>query len=202
MALFNEKGIEYVGMRELAAALDMRIGNLTYYFPTKDDLVLKLLETFSAADVAIHEANKVKSLYDFLLKNALLFDNSLKYKALSLSMVHLIEQNPKIGANNSLVGNAYETRLNEEIALLAKNNYLKFKSSIEQLLLVSTNSLQNRFWMSEALLDGNRKTLEGQKNHYLSMKAFLFTPYATQAGLKDIERFLKKLSNPASQQTA
>ena len=42
LKMFNESGIEYVGMRELAAALDMRIGNLTYYFPTKDDLVNRI----------------------------------------------------------------------------------------------------------------------------------------------------------------
>ena len=39
LEMFNQSGVEYVGMRELAAALDMRVGNVTYYFPTKDDLV-------------------------------------------------------------------------------------------------------------------------------------------------------------------
>jgi hypothetical protein len=28
LEMFNEKGVEYVGMRELAQSLDMRIGNL------------------------------------------------------------------------------------------------------------------------------------------------------------------------------
>jgi hypothetical protein len=37
LEMFNKTGVEYVGMRELAMALDMRIGNLTYYFPTKDE---------------------------------------------------------------------------------------------------------------------------------------------------------------------
>lgn len=42
LRLFNESGIEYVGMRELAAVLGIRIGNLNYYFPTKDDLVYRI----------------------------------------------------------------------------------------------------------------------------------------------------------------
>ena len=42
LRMFNESGIEYVGMRELAGALKMRVGNLTYYFPTKDDLVNRI----------------------------------------------------------------------------------------------------------------------------------------------------------------
>ena len=39
LEMFNERGIEYVGMRELAATLNIRVSNITYYFPTKDDLV-------------------------------------------------------------------------------------------------------------------------------------------------------------------
>jgi len=37
LEMFNERGIEYVGLRELASILDMRVSNITYYFPTKDD---------------------------------------------------------------------------------------------------------------------------------------------------------------------
>jgi AcrR family transcriptional regulator len=61
LKMFNESGIEYVGMRELATALGMRIGNLTYYFPTKDDLVyrlsLELAEENNKTIVAITNMN-------------------------------------------------------------------------------------------------------------------------------------------------
>ncbi|NIJ52802.1 TetR/AcrR family transcriptional regulator [Dyadobacter arcticus] len=193
LEMFNLKGIEYVGMRELAAELGLRIGNLTYYFPTKDDLVYALTELYSASNSEIHKAYPVKSLYDFLKKNEALFKNGLRYRSLLLSMVHLIERNPKIAANYEGVRSARLAGLNGDTTVLAKNNYLKFKSEAEQLLLASTNSLQNRFWMSEAVLSGSRQELDGQMNHYLSLKAFLFTPYATQAGLNDIERFLQEL---------
>src|SRR6476660_9287329 len=42
LEMFNERGIEYVGLRELAGILDMRVSNITYYFPTKDDLVYEI----------------------------------------------------------------------------------------------------------------------------------------------------------------
>jgi AcrR family transcriptional regulator len=32
LELFNERGIEYVGMRELAASFGITIGNVTYNF--------------------------------------------------------------------------------------------------------------------------------------------------------------------------
>src|ERR1043165_3123918 len=86
LRMFNEGGIEYVGMRELAADLGMRIGNLTYYFPTKDDLVFSISQAYTESNSKIHSELPVKSLYDFLHKNKLLFENGLKYQCLLLSM--------------------------------------------------------------------------------------------------------------------
>ena len=45
LEMFNDRGIEYVGLRELAAILAMRVSNITYYFPTKDDLVNQLTKS-------------------------------------------------------------------------------------------------------------------------------------------------------------
>ena len=42
LEMFNIRGIEYVGLREISAELGIRVGNITYYFPTKDDLVNRL----------------------------------------------------------------------------------------------------------------------------------------------------------------
>lgn len=38
--LWKEKGYENVSMREIAAACDIGTGNLTYYFPKKDDILM------------------------------------------------------------------------------------------------------------------------------------------------------------------
>jgi len=42
--LFNEKGYNNVTLREIATAAGTTIGNLTYYFPQKDDLLASLQE--------------------------------------------------------------------------------------------------------------------------------------------------------------
>ena len=47
LKMFNERGIEYVGLRELAGILDIRVGNISYYFSTKDDLVYELSQELS-----------------------------------------------------------------------------------------------------------------------------------------------------------
>ena len=194
LELFNLKGIEYVGMRELAADLGMRIGNLTYYFPTKDDLVFSLSQAYTESNSQIHSEIPVDSLYNFLYKNKLLFENGLKYQCLLLSMVHLMEQNARIAANYK--GSVMQSRISglaHDIELLKENKYLKFSCEDDRLLLISSNSLQSRFWLSEAVLTESRQNLARQMTHYLRMKAHLFRPYATKKGLEDIARFITDL---------
>ncbi len=43
--LFNDKGYVNVSLREIAKEAGTTIGNLTYHFPQKEDLVLSLLDT-------------------------------------------------------------------------------------------------------------------------------------------------------------
>lgn len=38
--LFNERGYSYVTMREIAAECGISVGNLTYYYPKKEDLLM------------------------------------------------------------------------------------------------------------------------------------------------------------------
>src|SRR5918995_2707821 len=84
LEMFNASGIEYVGMRELATALGIRIGNLTYYFPTKDDLVyrlsLQLAEENSRTIIAV-EAMTMPLFFDML---RMVFRNHVKYRCLML----------------------------------------------------------------------------------------------------------------------
>ena len=42
LEMFNERGIKYVGLREVALFLDIRAINISYYLPAKDDLVYAL----------------------------------------------------------------------------------------------------------------------------------------------------------------
>src|ERR1043165_1836990 len=85
LRMFNEGGIEYVGMRDIAAALDMRIGNLTYYFPTKDDLVDQLSLSLAGENnrtIVPVDQITMTGFFDMLEK---VFHNHVKYRCLMLS---------------------------------------------------------------------------------------------------------------------
>jgi len=44
LKLFNENGIDGVTTRDIANKLKISLGNLTYYFPAKSDIVFSLLK--------------------------------------------------------------------------------------------------------------------------------------------------------------
>ena len=58
--LLVEHGSRAMSMRRVAAACDMKLGNLTYYFATKEDLVRELLDAIISSyeiefDAIVHE---------------------------------------------------------------------------------------------------------------------------------------------------
>lgn len=190
LELFNDKGIEYVGMRELAAELGMRIGNITYYFPTKDDLVFAIATAYSEANNQIHGEHEVNGLYDFLQKCRMLFLNGVKYRCLMLSMVHVMDQNQLVAESYRKVSTRRFTGLAEMMNKLKEEKHINVEDEDVEWFLMAINSLISRFWYSEAALTVKRNKLDTHVDRYLKLQAMLFKPYATKKGMKDLERFL------------
>lgn len=44
--MFNERGLEAVGVREISRELGMSPGNISYYFPSKNDLIIEIYREF------------------------------------------------------------------------------------------------------------------------------------------------------------
>lgn len=57
--LFNEKGYNQVSLREIAEATGTTIGNLTYHFPHKEDLLLEIQDSFhkNSSDILIEPSS-------------------------------------------------------------------------------------------------------------------------------------------------
>lgn len=188
--MFNESGIEYVGMRELATALEMRIGNLTYYFPTKDDLVNRLsLDLAEENNKTIVPVEKVtmKAFFEMLQQ---VLRNHIKYRCLMLSFVHLIERNPIISKRYSKIQSSRNETWSRNIQALIKGKYISADATDVD-FLVSTIALIARFWISEAAISFKNMSEEQQLQHYTRMIARIFFPFATAKGKRDLEELLK-----------
>lgn len=55
--LFNEKGYEQVSLRDIAKEADTTIGNLTYHFPHKEDLLLNIQKNFHSTFNEFFDSN-------------------------------------------------------------------------------------------------------------------------------------------------
>ncbi|MFC5409409.1 TetR/AcrR family transcriptional regulator [Larkinella bovis] len=191
LEMFNERGIEYVGLRELATTLGIRVGNITYYFPTKDDLVNRLSVDLTAlnSQIVTEEANL--SLYSFLDRFRQVFQNHVTYRCLFLSFVHLMEQNKVIAERYNGVEKRRYATLMANLRSLQTSGYLT--SEADTGFLVSVIALTARFWISEARISFRHLSPSEQVRHYATMLGKLFVPYATAEGKAEVQRFLDEL---------
>lgn len=189
LELFNENGIEYVGMRELAADLGMRVGNVTYYFPTKDDLVMELISGLRDLNSKTIGPD-CHSISDFLSMYRQIFNNQYQYRCLLLSFVHLVSRHPLFAGNYAATEAKRREALRSHITSMMKNNCLSSSLTADQVgLIISHITLISRFWLSEARISYANWTLEQTKAHYLNLLGELLLPYATDEGRKQVDEF-------------
>jgi AcrR family transcriptional regulator len=193
LEMFNERGIEYVGLRELAAVLGIRVGNITYYFPTKDDLVYQISLELSKCNAAIIVARENLTMRTFLEMLHQVFRNHLKFKCLLLSFVHIMEQNRLVAAAYKKTQVDRNATITTNIGILTSSGYVQLKDKEDQAFLVSTLALISRFWISEAAVSFSHLSGEEQTRHYLGLVTKLLLPYSTAMGEREIRLFLESL---------
>ncbi|QEC67890.1 TetR/AcrR family transcriptional regulator [Panacibacter ginsenosidivorans] len=198
LEMFNAKGVEYVGLRELAASLDMRVSNITYYFPTKDNLVNQLSLDLNKLNSEFLVHDKSITMHSFLAMLRNVFRNQLRYRCMLLSIVHLMEQNKEMSVRHKKTQKDRNATLRANINSLTESGYLKVYDENETEYLVSTIALIARFWISEATISFRQLSAEDQLNYYLSLVGKLLSSYATTKGKKQIQLFLRKLKEPLS----
>jgi len=193
LKMFNERGIEYVGLRELAAVLDIRVGNISYYFPTKDDLVYELSQELSKSNAILLRVRESLAMKEFLEILHRVFLNHVRFRCLLLSVVHIMQQNKHLAAAYKKTQSRRNSTLQSNLKVLEKEGYLKIEYNEQMEFLVSNLSLISRFWISEAAISFRQMNEPDQIRYYLKHVIQLFSPYSTVKGKKDMQVFLQNL---------
>ena len=194
LEMFNERGIEYVGLRELASVLDMRVSNISYYFPTKDDLVYELSLELGKKNSEVMMAREQLTMKAFFAMLHQVFQHHVQFRCLLLSVVHLMRQNRHLAAAYKKTQNQRNASLKSNLEVLAGAGYLQVEET-DMEFLVSGISLISRFWISEAAVSFRGLRTEEQIRHYLFLIGRLLMPYSTAKGKKDIRDFTGKLNH-------
>lgn len=193
LEMFNERGIEYVGMRELADVLGMRVSNITYYFPTKDDLVYDISQQLSSANAGIIVTAEGLTLKGFLEMLQQVFHNQERFRCLFLSFVHLMQQNKRIAEAYKKTQATRHRTMEANLDSLVAGGYLAVADAAEKEFLVTTLALVSRFWISESVISFRGKDANAQRRNALQLIGRLLMPYATAKGRRQVQAFLEAL---------
>lgn len=197
LELFNERGIEYVGVRELARELGLKPGNISHHFPTKDDLVFAIaleLRELNDATIRLPDPPTLEGLLATLQQA---FRNHWRYRCLFLSLPKLFEQNEAI-ADSYLRGREVQRRelLHRWFGHLVGVGHLRASLTSEDRWRMATFcALVARGWIAEGRVSFPDATPEWRMDHYLRILADHLAGVATPAGRTRIARFVADLED-------
>lgn len=175
--LFNECGIDNVGVRDLARDLGVSPGHLSYYFPRKEDLVRALMDELREHNTrAAGQPDTVDGLLTGL-RVALL--GQLEYRCLARSIVHVVDTWPELAARYREVDRQRRRALT--LRLRALRDAGEVRGGDDDLArVVAAVTVAARFWMAEAHLSYPRAGLERLVDHYVALFAHALLPVATR----------------------
>ena len=182
--LANEHGLPAIGARELARALDLSPGNVSYHFPRKEDLVRAAMAELRAENAAALSALPVgDTLAAFLARLHVAMENQLRWRCVPRAIVHVVETFPELGAEYRATENARRETLKDALlALRARGELDASFDAPAAARVVATCSLVARFWLSEHRLSFPDVPEADLVAHYLSLVAQALEPHATTRG--------------------
>jgi AcrR family transcriptional regulator len=199
--LFNEHGLERIGVRELARDLGLSPGNVSYYFARKEDLVRALMDELRELnDRTFSQYPREPTLEAFLRGYRVMFANHHEYRFLQRAIVHLVEAYPELADEYGKTERTRRRGLAETMAALRDAGELGAELDERGIArLVGMCSLVSRFWLSEYRVSYEGEPLDRVIAHYLALLAQAFLPVATARGRAALLPYLDGvLTGPSS----
>lgn len=189
--MFNESGLNNVGVREIARRMDISVGNLSYHFPKKEDIVVGILEGLRNRNTKIFEVffseQPTLGKYLFLMQNV--FRNQYDFRGIVTAPLEIKKIYEGLFDYDSVEKRRKDTH-RKILEKLTEADELKLnEKGIE--FLVAFVSLFARFWVLEAFVSYPGLGKEEVINHYLGIFSQQLAIFATPTGLEGIEEFFE-----------
>lgn len=192
--LYNSYGVEYVGVRELAKELQVKGGHITYYFPTKNDLLAELAHRLTVSNGELLDAPRAAGLYGFLDLNRRLYVNQYYYRAFFLSLPLWLKQDIDFARRYQEGQASRRQAFTQALAELVGEGYLSPLCEEDMETIFDSLAATSRLWICEAVLDELIEDETSAVHIYLRRFAGLLNLVATEKGKADIKLFLHELS--------
>lgn len=193
--LFNERGVSSTSPNQIAAELNISVGNLTYHYNTKAILLKEVYVYMSNNSLEFIKLNGYMTLDDFRQIMIRFRDFKMKYSFFFDDIPFIVRNYPEVG------------KLFEEItAKHFKNARLLFDHYIETHRFIPEENGINydllthniwsitAFWNIQSMVIAPNVILEKQMD-LVDMAWYMILPYLTQKGKEEYDQINDFLSN-------
>ncbi len=199
LSRFNEDGLNAVAVRDLAHELELSPGNVTYYFPKKEDLVRELTARLSKLNdenyACMAEATELGDILEAVRRG---LQNLHQYRFFSLSVVQVLSEYPSVAEGYREVESRRRNDLRGTLASLQRRGMIRadvgpaeLDRTARVLAMLVRFSLPDQavrlHWQQEAPL-----------SHYLALVAQTLRFVASDAAQAQLEPYLRDATDPAA----
>jgi AcrR family transcriptional regulator len=189
LALFNEKGFNDVSTYDIAKAVGISQGNLTYHYPTKKKLVNTLAKNMiEEIDLLVLHVGPGFSFIDFYENLTYTFTINLKYHFLYMNYSQIVLNDEDL--NRYFLQNSADRKvlLRRMLKILSDNDLLT-KNSIIKLndKIADTINLIAVYWVSESKIYHQGKSNSQIISHHIELIFLLFRPFLTARGRENFK---------------
>ena len=187
--LFNNQGVHSVGVREIARALGISPGNLSYHFPKKADIILALMDALSEGNNKCYAAyaKGPVSLQSFLHLYEGMFSNQFKFRGLLIGNTEITQLLQKKYDYNKI----YERRVSQLRSILdglIQADLVRLTESGQEMFL-SYLTFFGRSWIHESFIYHQHRNSAASDaiGHYLKLLKWQLSLIATEKGRGQLE---------------
>ena len=182
---FNQLGLHQVGVRDIAKALKMSPGNMSYHFPKKEDLLLALLNDYSSQNQRYRDdfLNSEVTMNSFFNLFEKIFNNQFAYRGVLTELVEVNRILSVATGYDLTEGQAARMKVFETIIeRLQQEGHIQPEPEIKD-QLVSFISVFGRFWIADAFLMRSAEPQHAVVSHYLNVFRNQVLSFATEKGV-------------------
>tara|TARA_R100001143_G_scaffold63594_1_gene73188 strand:- start:39870 stop:40475 length:606 start_codon:yes stop_codon:yes gene_type:complete len=185
--LFNEKGVMNVTLRDVAKSMKRSYGNITYHYPTKEDVITRLFEEMNNELKSLQSPNDSSNLMYYLLelpKSS--FDITVKYLFFTLDYNELKRNYSKFFSRVDTLNEERGKKWKLLLIHLRDEGFLKEELSNNDLDFIMFLSVSVRGTYFQLKENGFYN-----KTDYASILNQMLKPYLCNRGLTVLNRWLK-----------
>ncbi|MEO0898122.1 MAG: TetR/AcrR family transcriptional regulator [Bacteroidota bacterium] len=197
--LFNEKGIPSTSPNQIAAALNISTGNLTYHYKTKESLIREVYERMHEESQDFIQLEGYLTLHDFRKIMARFRDFMDKHSFFFHDLVFIIRNYPE-------VGKLYEASnlMRFKQGRLLFDYYIETGRMIPEENGINYDFLTHNVWMVGAFWNIQSKVIRStafsQKPMDMQdMTWYMILPYLTEKGREEYEQINEFLERQEQQ---